>query len=89
MNKPKVSSVSDWEPLIPEMEKVAEENSVMEVILSDDEYDRLNNGGLEELKGRVSENLFHRMMLFEKYPDTRGKDYPTLLIVRYARCVRA
>ncbi len=75
----------DWGSLIPQMEEVAGKNGVLEVVLTPEEFNRLGQGGLAELKARVSPALACRFVLLEDYPVENG-DAPILLVAHLGRC---
>ena len=76
----------DWATLVPRMEEVAAENGVMEIVLPPEEHQRLEEGGLEELKQRVSPQLARRIVLLEDYPVSDGGHAPILLVAHLGSC---
>ncbi|MEA2020647.1 MAG: hypothetical protein U9M98_02920 [Patescibacteria group bacterium] len=72
--------------LIEKMEAAAYVNNLFYVVFTLEEYQVLENGGLEELKERLTPNLAHRLHLFESYPTRGVEEEPTLLVCRHGRC---
>jgi hypothetical protein len=75
----------DWESLFEIMEAVAYVNAPLPIVLTEEEYQRLEAGGLEDLKDRVSPNVVGRLVLMESYP-VDGGESPVLLVAHLGRC---
>ncbi|MFH1566337.1 MAG: hypothetical protein ABIB98_04035 [bacterium] len=75
----------DWTPLIRKIEAASAVNILYSVMLTDEEYERLVNGGFEALKERLS----HRASsLLHLYPSGRYLciDKPNLQLFRVGWC---
>jgi hypothetical protein len=54
----------DWAPWIPEIERVAADNNVLEISITKEEWERLEKDKMASLKGRLSKNASDRLHLF-------------------------
>ena len=61
-----------------QMEKAADENSVLEIVLPEKEYRRLTDGGFDTLKKTLPPEVASLLSLQEKYPLCDYK--PTLIV---------
>lgn len=73
----------DWKTLLPQIEAARAKNDIFEVILPRDEYERLDRGGLAELKKMVSEGAAELLQLFDEHGPNNE---PVLLLLRYGCC---
>lgn len=53
----------DWKPIFPLIEKAVKENDVLYIELPEDEWIRLINGGLDDIKNNLSEEAAQMIML--------------------------
>ncbi len=75
----------NWTPLIELLNAAAAVNTLFAIILTPEEYARLESGGLERLKKRLSARAASLLMLCEDpWHDTGEK--PTLELLRTGRC---
>lgn len=73
----------DWNVHLPEMEKAAKQNELYHVVLTTHEqFEQLNDGGLDELKQQCSELLADKLYLAEDYMGQGD----VLIVLRYGRC---
>lgn len=73
----------DWEPLIKLINIASEVNTLFSVILTKEEYTRLEEGGLEEMKEKFSERAFSLLSLQEDYVE---ENTPSLELWRTCHC---
>lgn len=77
-----VDFTGDWGDHLPEMEEAAESNELYHVELTPEEYERLDEGGLDQLKTRCSALLADKLHLEEDYLGIGDM----LIVLRYGRC---
>lgn len=62
-----IDFTGDWGDHLPVMEEAAEDNELYHVVLTRKEYERLDEGGLVDLKTFCSELLFSKLFLSEDH----------------------